>query len=107
MDGVTVLNIYADDYGYFAFGIILCIILFLLSVTLLGIAVELTSCSCAAIGIIILILFFSAMVYYIDVTDRLNVLVDDSVSFNEFMENYDVVGHKGIIWTVTPKDKNE
>lgn len=33
------------------------------------------------------------------------VTIDDTVSFNEFMENYEIKGHEGDIWKVVPKEE--
>lgn len=51
-----------------------------------------------------IILFFGLSALHSSYTLQ-KVLVDDSISFNEFMNYYEVKGHEGEIWKVVPKEE--
>ena len=105
MDGVTVLNNYEDMiYGTVILLLVLCIVCFVIAV--ISFINEYIWCSIFFITMM-MALFLIGGVIGTDKNDQLQVMVDDSVSFNEFMEKYDVVDQDGLIWTVKPKSTED
>ena len=110
MDGVIVLNEYVNEL-YIAQPwmsiFLLCIILTFLFIIVLKISKHrLLDIASVCICIISCISAFAISVLAPTNTEtRYQVFIDDSVSFNEFCEQYEIIEINGKIYTVRPLDK--
>ena len=108
MEGVTILS--TETINNTGSGIILTmlsifILLILVIATLYFGVVNLGDIVVLIGGTIAFFIIFFMGISAIDSDYTLQkVLIDDSVSFNEFMENYEIRGNEGDIWKVVPKE---
>lgn len=121
MDGVTILNeieviqIVNDTFNYTAGGIALIVTILICAIV--GFFIGRLDCSefeCTIIGglvglvfgIFVMVAFGSAFSYppETETTMQYEVILDDSVSMNEFCEHYNVVEQRGDIFVVEEKE---
>ena len=113
MDGVTILNIFTEELEviqpWYTIGLLLTFGGFagFLFFSIIGSISESIFCAimhficvvCVIVGI------FIGLTAPRETETRYQVIIDDSVSFNEFQEHYEIIEVNGKIYTVKPLDK--
>ena len=114
LEGITILNqtpVLEDPWYVIPLGIISFSLLFPF-VVLLSIGIAEHNKIIFGISTVITIILLVLLCVAIKTEDtvdtgryRYEVMIDDSVSFNKVLENYDIIEQNGRIWTIEDKEK--
>lgn len=111
MDGITILNTYvSNNYPLFTlFSYALGIVSIIVCIMIIVVSVQNDECHPFILFIALSVgLFFLRCGYAshrLPDQTKYQITVDDSVSFNDFMERYEIINQDGKIYTVIEKEE--
>ena len=105
IDGVTVLNII--EGGINAIYLIAAFISLFLLIVIILVAIEDDRFEELIVGPIISLIFFTWLTIFCPRPIEYEVTVDETVSFVEFTENYEIVEQHGNIYIIKLKEEQE
>jgi hypothetical protein len=103
MEGVNVLYMYYDKTPIFALWILLAVSTF--SVIIAALSAERFKISLIAFAVFGVFVWFACWETTSPFQQKFKVTVDGSLSYQEFVDKYDVIANEGKIYTITVKDE--